>query len=126
MLWSRWVDGPASSAKLDTDHALLAWRDYVLHLRTCDLADEGSCPRAEELLERAIAESHFHLESLPGDPVPCEDPDEAEARRRLDVVAEQVLDLADVEAILQKHRDRGPLGFARARPRSRPSPTTKQ
>ncbi len=116
-LWSRWVDGPASSADLHADNALLAWRDYVNHLVTCDV-EEGWCSRTEELLDHAIDASHFRPEEWDEDLVPCEPPDEAEARRERDLVAEDVLGLAEVEAILQKHRDRAL--------RSSPSPTTKQ
>ncbi len=108
-LWERWSTGPASSADLDADHALCAWRDYALHLRDCELTEEGPCPRAADLLARAIAQSHFHdLALRPADPVPCEDPDDAEVRHRRNAIAAQALSLPDVEAFLRPHRRQPP------------------
>ena len=118
-LWSRWAAGPAASANLHADHALVAWRDFAIHLRGCELVAEGPCPRAEALLARAIQESHFHdLAVLPPDRVPCEDPDDAEARYRRDVMADQILGLPSVEEFFHQR--------GRISSRNRPSTDTKQ
>ncbi len=104
-LWSRWAEGPASSADLHADHAIVAWRGYALNLRDGALGDGGPCPRAGARRARAIQESHFHdLATAPADPVPCEDPDEAEARYRTEVLADQVLGLPSVEEFFRRRR----------------------
>jgi hypothetical protein len=86
------------------DMALARWRDYALHLRDCELVQSGLCPRAQDLLALALEESRFiDLAHDLRDLVPCEDSDQAEARRRVEWLTDQVLDWPDVEAFLRRH-----------------------
>ncbi len=77
--WAEWSAEEGRGGQ--TDLVLAAWRDYALHLRDCELMRMVPCPRAEELLSKAIGESRFRdLDINEPDPIPCESPSAAFAR----------------------------------------------